>query len=100
MPSLAVSGWAFGSARGTRPDPPPPARLAPASQVVPPGATAGFDITFCSKAVQTFQQAIYFSLNEHHKLKFVVFAEVVQVDLSLSQVPAPWLLCVDSYSLY
>ena len=57
----------------------------PSSQVVPPGATAGFDIVFQSHSVQTFQQALYFTLNDHHKLKFVVFAEVVPIDLSLSQ---------------
>ena len=56
----------------------------PSSQVVPPGATAGFDIVFHSTSIQTFQQAIYFTLNDHHKLKFVVFAEVVQIDLTLS----------------
>mmetsp|Transcript_140642 Transcript_140642/g.244902 ORF Transcript_140642/g.244902 Transcript_140642/m.244902 type:complete len:2974 (-) Transcript_140642:636-9557(-) len=56
----------------------------PMSQVVPPGATAGFDIVFQSSSVQTFQQAIFFTLNDHHKLKFVVFAEVVPKDLGLS----------------
>ena len=56
----------------------------PQSQVVPPGQMAGFDIVFRSETVQTFQQAIYFTINETHKLKFVVFAEAVPIDIQLS----------------
>ena len=57
----------------------------PASQVIPPGQTAGFDIVFKSDAEQTFTQAMWFQLNESHKLKFLLHAEAIPVDLSLSQ---------------
>lgn len=56
----------------------------PPSQVIPPGQIAGFDIVFRSETVQTFQQAIYFTINETHKLKFVVFAEVIPIDVGVS----------------
>jgi hypothetical protein len=56
----------------------------PLSQVIPPGQIAGFDIVFRSETPQTFQQAIYFTVNESHRMKFVVFAEAVPIDLTLS----------------
>ena len=56
----------------------------PLSQVIPPGSTAGFDVVFRSEVPQPFQQAIHFTINETHKLKFVVFAEAVPIDIVLS----------------
>lgn len=56
----------------------------PQTQVIPPGQIAGFDIVFRSETVQTFQQAIYFTINETHKLKFVVFAEAIPIDVAVS----------------
>eukprot|EP01064_Diplonema_japonicum_P004662 TRINITY_DN13060_c0_g1_i1.p1 TRINITY_DN13060_c0_g1~~TRINITY_DN13060_c0_g1_i1.p1 ORF type:complete len:2889 (+),score=686.18 TRINITY_DN13060_c0_g1_i1:67-8733(+) len=57
----------------------------PASQVIPPGQTAGFDIAFKSDSEQTFTQAMWFQLNENHKLKFLLLAEAVPIDVGLSQ---------------
>eukprot|EP00755_Sulcionema_specki_P010722 Sspe_Gene.7078::Locus_2392_Transcript_2_2_Confidence_0.625_Length_8917::g.7078::m.7078 len=57
----------------------------PASQVIPPGQTAGFDIIFQSDVEQNFTQAMWFQLNDTHKLKFLVLAEAVPIDVSLSQ---------------
>eukprot|EP01065_Artemidia_motanka_P047272 TRINITY_DN736_c0_g1_i2.p1 TRINITY_DN736_c0_g1~~TRINITY_DN736_c0_g1_i2.p1 ORF type:complete len:2968 (+),score=1059.89 TRINITY_DN736_c0_g1_i2:73-8904(+) len=57
----------------------------PASQVIPPGQTAGFDIVFQSDVEQNFTQAMWFQLNDNHKLKFLVLAEAVPIDVSLSQ---------------
>ncbi|KAJ9446795.1 hypothetical protein DIPPA_05915 [Diplonema papillatum] len=57
----------------------------PSSQVVPPGQTAGFEIAFKSDSEQNFTQAMWFQLNESHKLKFLLLAEAVPIDVSLSQ---------------
>eukprot|EP01063_Lacrimia_lanifica_P021383 TRINITY_DN2869_c0_g2_i1.p1 TRINITY_DN2869_c0_g2~~TRINITY_DN2869_c0_g2_i1.p1 ORF type:complete len:2912 (+),score=1278.25 TRINITY_DN2869_c0_g2_i1:97-8832(+) len=57
----------------------------PASQVIPPGQVAGFDIVFRSDTEQTFTQAMWFQLNENHKLKFLLHAEAVPIEVSLSQ---------------
>ena len=57
----------------------------PASQVIPPGQTAGFDIVFNSDTEQTFTQAMWFQLNDTHKLKFLLHAEAIPIDVSLSQ---------------
>eukprot|EP00762_Andalucia_godoyi_P000316 ANDGO_03161.mRNA.1 hypothetical protein H310_00289 len=56
----------------------------PWSQVIPPNGTAGFDITLCSDIAQTFQQTVYFTVNGHHRLKFLVYAEIVPIDVRLS----------------
>jgi hypothetical protein len=56
----------------------------PLCQIIPPGQMAGFDIVFRSETPQQFQQAIYFTVNENHRMKFVVFAEAVPIDLNLS----------------
>eukprot|EP00760_Papus_ankaliazontas_P005413 PhM_4_TR1254/c0_g1_i2/m.81211 len=57
----------------------------PPSQVIPPGQTACFDIVFRSEQLQKFQQAIFFTLNDNHKVKFGVFAEVMAMDVALNQ---------------
>ena len=57
----------------------------PASQVIPPGQTAGFDINFKSDSEQNFTQAMWFQLNDNHKLKFLLLAEAVPIDIGLSQ---------------
>eukprot|EP00759_Apiculatamorpha_spiralis_P010205 PhF_6_TR17060/c1_g1_i1/m.26073 len=57
----------------------------PSSQVIPPGQTASFDIVFYSESKQKFQQAIYFTLNDNHKIKFGVFAVCEDIEVSLSQ---------------
>lgn len=60
------------------------AQSTPTQQIVPPGQTAGFDVIFMSESPQNFQQAIYFTINETHKLKFVVVADVRPIDIQMS----------------
>lgn len=56
----------------------------PNSQVIPPGQVAGFDITFYAESAQSFMQATYFTINDAHRLKFVVTAEAKAVDVNMS----------------
>ena len=62
----------------------------PESQVVPPGATAGFDISFCSRtqppdgSSQSFRKTVAYIINEVHHFKFTVCAEVVPITVQLS----------------
>ena len=37
-----------------------------------------------SATPQTFRQAVYFTVNESHRMKFLVFAEAVPIDLAIS----------------
>eukprot|EP01079_Euglenida_sp_SAG-EU17-18_P004709 gene4709-858_t len=57
----------------------------PFSQVVPPGTTAAFHIQFMSDNVQTFQQPFHVLINGHHKLKFLVVADVNPLEVLLGQ---------------
>ena len=65
-------------------------RSTPGSQVVPPGATAGFDISFCSRtqppdgSSQAFRKTVAYIINEVHHFKFTVCAEVVPITVQLS----------------
>lgn len=60
-------------------------RSFPASQVVPGGANAGFDVVLCCQDVQTFRHTVAYKINGVHTLKFQVVAEVVPVTLDLAQ---------------
>jgi hypothetical protein len=59
-------------------------RIVPESQVIPPLCTTGFDVIFCSEAVQVVQHTMYLTINEHSKIKFVVVGDVVPTDVGLS----------------
>jgi hypothetical protein len=59
-------------------------RVVPDSQIIPPLCTTGFDIIFCSEAVQVVQQTMYLTINEHSKIKFNVIGDVVPTDVALS----------------
>jgi hypothetical protein len=58
--------------------------VTPESQVIPPMASAGFDVTFCSEQIQVVQSTIYLSVNEHSKIKFVVMGDVVPTEVDTS----------------
>lgn len=53
-------------------------------QVVPPGASAGFDIIFCSMEPTSYRRTVKYIINGVHVFKFTVTAEVVPLDLVLS----------------
>ncbi|KAF0745589.1 hypothetical protein Ae201684_000044 [Aphanomyces euteiches] len=56
----------------------------PTSQVIPPGATAGFDLTFFSRVEQVFQKHVHYTINGQHNSKLLVTAEVVPIRVELS----------------
>lgn len=56
----------------------------PASQVIPPGSSAGFDIVFKSNEPVSFRRTVKYVLNGVHAFKFTVTAEVVPIELAIS----------------
>ncbi len=59
-------------------------KISPGAQVIPPLGTAGFDVIFCSEAIQTVQTTVYMSLNEIHRIKFVVMGDVIPTEVDIS----------------
>ena len=57
----------------------------PPSQVLPALRMAQFDVHLCSTTVQTFQQVMRVAVNQQHFMRFNVQAEVVPVEVTLSQ---------------
>lgn len=57
----------------------------PPSQVVPAQRMAQFDVHLCSHTVQAFQQVMRVAINQQHFMRFNVQAEVVPVEVTLSQ---------------
>ncbi|KPA85824.1 hypothetical protein ABB37_00163 [Leptomonas pyrrhocoris] len=57
----------------------------PPSQVVPAQRMAQFDVHLCSRTVQTFQQVMRVAVNQQHFMRFNIQAEVVPVEVTLSQ---------------
>ena len=55
----------------------------PRAQVIPPGATAGFDIVFTSPTPNDFRSTLYYTINEKHSFHFACTADVVPMALSL-----------------
>lgn len=60
----------------------------PPSQVVPAGATAGFDIHFSCSAEQSYKRHFSWSINERQPMKVTVLAEVVPVEVRLGPFDA------------
>eukprot|EP00466_Bigelowiella_natans_P011255 jgi/Bigna1/72093/fgenesh1_pg.18_\ len=58
-------------------DAPELARSAPASQMIPPGETASFTVSFKSLEVCNFKHVVYFTINGYLTFNFLVTAEVV-----------------------
>ena len=56
----------------------------PLSQVIPPGASAGFDIVFVSAEPCSYRRTIKYVINGVHAFKFTAVAEVVPIELGLS----------------
>ena len=63
---------------------------APSSQVVPPGATAGFGISLCvADVTRGFKTTVSYTINNAHQFFFDVIAEVVPVTLNLNTEVGP-----------
>jgi hypothetical protein len=60
-------------------------RSAPESQVIPPGMTAGFDITLFFEGTATFNSKFAYIINEHHSFEVPVTAQAVPVMLNMSR---------------
>ena len=56
----------------------------PPSQVIPPGASAGFDIVFKCDDPTSYRRTVKYVINGVHVFKFTVTAEVVPIDLNTS----------------
>eukprot|EP01049_Picozoa_sp_SAG25_P000345 SAG25_NODE_11_length_28117_cov_24.264901_6_plen_2767_part_00 len=56
-----------------------------ASQVIPPGSTAGFDIIFQSNHIKTVREMVTYTINGAHSYRFVVKATVIPITLELGQ---------------
>ena len=56
----------------------------PPTQVVPPGATAGFDLIFSCDTPMPYKRTITYTVNGTHAFKFTASANVEPIDLSLS----------------
>lgn len=61
------------------------AKSTPASQIVLPKQTAGFDIRFSSPNQQNFSKTIQYQINHHHTYSLNITAKVVPIDLQLSR---------------
>ena len=58
---------------------PPEITGRPASQVVPPEAQCGFDMSFhCDKEMKDYRGVVQYTINDAHVLTFEVTAEVVR----------------------
>ncbi|CAM9172605.1 unnamed protein product [Choristocarpus tenellus] len=57
----------------------------PAAQVIPAGATAGFDINFKCNTEQLFRKALQYSINKSAIQQFGVVAHTIPVSLELDQ---------------
>lgn len=57
----------------------------PASQVIPPGAAAGFDLVFQSNQIKSFREVVTYTINGAHSYRFIVQATVIPITLELAQ---------------
>jgi hypothetical protein len=57
----------------------------PEAQVVPAGATAGFDIYFSSKTLGSYRKTFTWTINGKHIYKVVTVAEVVPIELVMNK---------------
>ena len=77
---------------------PPEITGRPASQVVPPEAQCGFDMSFhCDKEMKDYRGVVQYTINDAHVLTFEVTAEVVPVRLDLDVTDLE--LAFDAHSL-
>ncbi|CAM45228.2 conserved hypothetical protein [Leishmania braziliensis MHOM/BR/75/M2904] len=62
-----------------------PVTVEPVSQVVPARRMAQFDVHLRFGAIQSFQQVMRVTVNQQHYMRFSVLADVVPVEVTLSQ---------------
>lgn len=60
------------------------AKSSPASQVVPAGATAGFDVWLSSSVEELLRRTLTYTVNDKHVHKVAITAEVVPIVINLS----------------
>lgn len=72
------------------------AQSTPASQVIPPKQTAGFDITFSCKKPMTFNKTIQYTVNGTHPFSLTVQATAIPINLQLSKSVIEFRLPPDS----
>lgn len=68
----------------------------PKAQVIPAGATAGFDVQFIPSEPQEFRYAVTYVVNGQHILKFLTLASVQPVTVNLSAKDLLFLFPEDS----
>ena len=56
----------------------------PPPQVIPPGATAGFDLIFSSEGPQSYRRTITYTVNGQHAFRFSAQATVEPIEISLN----------------
>lgn len=59
-------------------------KIVPKSQVIPPLCTTGFDICLCAQRPQKIHHTLVLLINDHAKIRCVVSAEVIPLDVVLS----------------
>lgn len=69
----------------TMPAEEPHLHFSPLTQVIPTSRMGHFDVCLCSSVVQSCQQVIPFTINTRHQMRFTLVAEVVPVEVTLSQ---------------
>ena len=57
----------------------------PPSQVIPPGATAGFDVCFNAKDMGSFKKYFIWTVNGFHSHKVSVLADVIPIQLNFDR---------------
>lgn len=62
----------------------PELSFSPASQVIPPGRMATFDISLTSQRIQACQMVVSFLVNYLYSMRLTLHAEVVPVEVNLS----------------
>ena len=73
-------------------------KSSPQSQVIPPGATAGFDVVFSSTVPQIFYNTISYNINGYHTYIITISAEVTPITLELSKDQLQFKFAPDTFS--
>ena len=73
-------------------------RSKPESQVIPPGATAGFDIVLYLESTTEISTKFTYIINEHHEIEVPITAQAVPVMLSLNKSTVNFIFPPQSFS--
>ncbi|PRP78761.1 hypothetical protein PROFUN_00934 [Planoprotostelium fungivorum] len=75
-------------------------KSSPSAQVIPPGATAGFDVVLCSTTPQSFYNTISYTINGQHTYIITITADVSPINLDLSKEQINFRFSPDSLSSF